>query len=97
MSVTSLNGNYWVAFNFGNSIIEYNALTYSNTTTQIFYSTGYYYFLRIQYPAGHSYLYAYTNTSYVYQYDCSTGNYTTNSWFTYYPTTDIDLVPGGNK
>lgn len=97
MSVAGLSGYYWVAFNFGNSIIEYNALTNSNTTTKFFYPTTYSYFLKIQYLTGHSYLYASTNTSYVYKYDCSTGNYSSNYWYTYYATSDMDLIPGGNK
>lgn len=97
MSVASLNGYYWVAFNFGTSILEYNALTNSNTTTKIFYPITTAYFKNIQYPVGHSYLLAATSNSYVYQYDCSTGNYTSNFWYTYYPATDISRIPGGNK
>lgn len=98
MSVGGTNGYYYVGFNFGSSVLEYNALTNSNTTTRIYYSPpSYTYFKNIQYSSGHSYLYAATNTSYVYQYDCSTGNYSSTYLYTYYPATDMDIVPGGNK
>ena len=95
MSVGGTNGYYYVGFNFGSSVLEYNALTNSNTTTRIYYSPpSYTYFKNIQYSSGHSYLYAATNTSYVYQYDCSTGNYSSTYLYTYYPATDMDIVPG---
>ena len=91
-------GYYYVAFNFGSSILEYNALTNSNTTTRTYYSPSTYtYFKKIQYSSTYSYLYAATNTSYVYQYDCYTGNYSSTTLYTYYPATDIDIVPGGYK
>lgn len=97
MTLASSGGYYWIAFNFGNSVLEYNALTNSNATTKIYNAPTYTYFKRIQYPSGHSYLYAATNTSYVYQYDCYSGNYSSTYLYTYYPVFEMTQVPGGNK
>jgi len=97
MSVASSGGYYWVGFNFGSYVLEYNALTNSNTTTKIYYPPTYTYFKNIQYPSGHSYLHAATNTTYVYSYDTYTGNYSSSYLYTYYSGIAMTQVPGGYK
>lgn len=79
MSVTWQTYGYaYVGFNFGNTVLEYNASSSLNMTTRVYYPQTYTSFSRIQYTGTYSQLLASTNTSSLHVFNCSSGMYWTS-------------------
>jgi len=97
ISVTWKTYGYgYVAFNFGNLVIEYNASFNSNTPTRYYYPQTYTYITRIQYSAYYDTLFIATNTSYVYFYNCSSGNSTGTFIYVFYNVKYFNTISTGD-
>lgn len=91
MAITSSGGWYYVAFNLGSVIYEFNAIQQSYNLTQTYRTNGTS-FKRIEYDSSHNYLYAATSNSYVVYFSCQTGTQYYSNISTSYTAKDMKLM-----
>lgn len=86
----STGSTYYVGFNFGTSIQQFNALTGGLTLN--YYPQPYTSFKRFQYGPGCGNVFVSTNTSQIHVYLCTNGSYYSSNYSTNYPAKALSML-----